>query len=108
MAWQTSDRRERLPGNWGALVRAVKARAKRTSKLGIEQCEWRLPSGKRCPRVGKEVDHRIPNDDHGMDNLRLLCPHHHGKKSSSEGRQAREAFKQSKYRPREDHPGTIR
>lgn len=108
MAWDASDRKSRLPSNWGALVRAVKKRAKERSKLGIEQCEKRLPSGNRCPRLGTDVDHIIPNDDHGMNNLRLLCAHHHGIKSSAEGRQARAAIKQSKYRPREGHPGDVR
>lgn len=108
MSWDSSDRRQRLPENWGALCRAVKARAKATSPLGIEQCEFRLPSRKRCPRRGTDVDHRIPNDDHSLKNLRLLCSHHHGQKSSKEGAEARRAFKQSKYRPREEHPGTLR
>lgn len=108
MTWESSDRRQRLPENWGALIRAVKKRARETSPAGFEQCEWRLPSRKRCPRTGSEVDHVIPNDDHSLRNLRLLCTHHHGKKSSREGFQAREAFKQSKYRTREEHPGTVR
>lgn len=108
MTWDTSDRRQRLPENWGALVRAVKRRARETSPAGNEQCEWHLPSRKRCPRKGTDVDHIQPNDNHSLSNLRLLCPHHHGKKSSQEGFQARRAFKQSKYRPREDHPGTVR
>jgi len=101
MAWETSDRRSRLPDNWGELVRAVKRDAK-------GRCEKKLRSGARCPRPGTDVDHIIPNDDHSLKNLRLLCPTHHGQKSSSEGAQARRAFKQSKYRPREEHPGTLR
>jgi 5-methylcytosine-specific restriction protein A len=108
MPWDSSDRRSRLPDNWGELKRIVKARAKRTSKLGIEQCEWRLPSRKRCPRLGTDVDHITPGDDHSLTNLRLLCPTHHGKKSSREGLEARNAWKRSKYRPREEHPGTLR
>jgi 5-methylcytosine-specific restriction protein A len=108
VAWETSDRRQRLPENWGALIRAVKKRARATSPTDIEQCEKRLPSRRRCPRVGTDVDHVIPNDDHSLRNLRLLCAHHHGQKSSQEGRQARSAIKQSRYRPSEDHPGAIR
>lgn len=108
MGWETSDRRERLPGNWEALKRAVKKRAYATSRLGIEQCEKRLPSGARCPRAGTDVDHIIPGDDHALKNLRLLCAHHHGKKSAQEGFDARMAVKKSKYRPSEDHPGTVR
>lgn len=108
MSWDSSDRRSRLPADWYKLVAQVKARAKRTSKLGIEQCEKRLPSHKRCPRLGTDVDHIIPNDDHSLTNLRLLCTAHHGQKSAREGSQAREAFKRSKYRPREGHPGDVR
>lgn len=108
MAWETSDRRSRLPDNWHRLVAAVKKRARATSKLGIEQCEGRLPSGKRCPRRGRDVDHIIPNDDHSLKNLRLLCPTHHERKTVREAAEGRQAFKQSKYRPSEDHPGTIR
>lgn len=108
MTWDTSDRRSRLPANWPKLVSSVKKRARATSKLGIEQCEKRLPSGNRCPRLGTDVDHVIPNDDHGIKNLRLLCEHHHGIKSSAEGRTARAELKQSKYRPREGHPGDVR
>ena len=101
MTWETSDRRSRLPADWPAIVGRVKLKAQ-------GRCQARLPSGKRCPRVGVDVDHVIPNDDHSLRNLRLLCEHHHDKKSSREGFEARQAFKQSKYRPREDHPGTIR
>lgn len=108
VAWETSDRRSRLPENWHAIVAAVKRRARRTSKLGIEQCEKRLPSGKRCPRRGTDVDHVIPNDDHSERNLQLLCRTHHERKTVQEAAQGRAAFKRSKYRPREEHPGTLR
>lgn len=101
MSWDSSDRRDRLPADWAKLVRAVKHRDQ-------GRCRQRLPSGARCPRPGTEVDHIIPNDDHSLKNLRLLCSTHHGKKSSREGFQAREAVKQSKYRPREGHPGDVR
>jgi 5-methylcytosine-specific restriction endonuclease McrA len=108
MGWETSDRRQRLPSNWGALVRSVKRRARSTSKLGIDQCEKRLPSGARCPRPGRDVDHIIPNDDHSESNLRLLCPTHHERKTVQEAAQGRLAYKRSKYRPSEQHPGTLR
>lgn len=108
MGWETSDRRSRLPADWLRIVHRVKRRALRTSKLGIEQCEKRLPSGARCPRKGTDVDHRIPNDDHSETNLQLLCPTHHERKTVQEAAQGRAAFKRSKYRPSEDHPGTLR
>lgn len=108
MSWETSNRRERLPSNWPALVSAVKKRAKATSKLGIEQCQARLPSGARCPRKGTDVDHIVPGDDHAMNNLRLLCETHHDRKTLKEAYDGRMAYKRSKYRPSEEHPGTIR
>jgi 5-methylcytosine-specific restriction protein A len=108
MAWETSDRLQRLPDNWGALKRVIKARARRTSKLGIAQCEQRLPSGKRCPRLGTDCDHKIAGDDHSESNLQWLCPTHHERKTVKEAAEGRRAFKRSKYRPSEDHPGTIR
>jgi 5-methylcytosine-specific restriction protein A len=98
--WQESDRRSRLPANWPALVAKVKKRAK-------GQCEWRLPSRKRCPREGSECDHRVAGDDHRLSNLQWLCDFHHGKKSSLEGRQAKAALRNSRYRDREEHPGTV-
>jgi 5-methylcytosine-specific restriction endonuclease McrA len=101
MTWDGSDRRSRLPENWPALVAQVKAKA-------LGRCQARLPSGVRCPRKGTDVDHIIPGDDHSLKNLRLLCPYHHDKKSSKEGREAQNAIKRSKYRPREDHPGQLR
>jgi hypothetical protein len=87
MPWETSRRRERLPSNWPQLVKAVRARSG-------GRCEFLLPSGRRCPRrADGGVDHKIPNDDHSMSNLRDSCKHHHGKKSSAEGLAAREANK---------------
>lgn len=108
MAWETSDRRSRLPSNWPALIAKTRRRARRTSKLGIDQCEARLPSGKRCPRVGTDCDHKIAGDDHSESNLQWLCPAHHERKTTREAAAGRAAFKRSKYRPSEDHPGTIR
>jgi 5-methylcytosine-specific restriction protein A len=107
VTWDTSDRRERLPDNWPALRGATKKRARATSKLGYAQCEARLPSGKRCPREGTDCDHVIPGDDHRLANLRWLCGFHHDKKSAAEGRAAQAAKKASRYRPREEHPGTL-
>ena len=96
MAWESSDRRLRLPPDWPERVKQVWARDK-------GQCTWRLPSGKRCPRKGADVDHRKNNDDHSLSNLQLLCRHHHDKKTQREawaGRQGRRGRK----RPEERHP----
>lgn len=100
--WQGSDRRSRLPSNWASeIVLAVKRRAG-------GQCEWLLPrSGKRCPRPGKDVDHKVAGDDHSMRNLRLLCEHHHDKKTAQEGVWGRYGKKKIAGRPAERHPGAV-
>lgn len=99
MAWENSDRRLRLPPDWPERVAKVKVR-------DGNRCTWRLPSGKRCPRRGTDVDHREPGDDHSLSNLQLLCPHHHGKKTAREGWAAKQKKKAPK-RPPERHPGQI-
>lgn len=102
MTWET-DRKARLPDNWKALVGQVKQRAK-------GRCEWRLPSGKRCPRPGTDCDHRRPGDDHRLENLQWLCTHHHAKKSAMEGvygRRAKRAPRREKRRIERD-PGRLR
>jgi 5-methylcytosine-specific restriction enzyme A len=102
MAWEGSDRRDRLPSNWSDLVRQVKARAG-------GRCEWRLPkTGARCPRPGTDCDHKVPGDDHRLQNLQWLCAHHHGQKSSREGLAARRSYSKAKPRKQERHPGERR
>jgi 5-methylcytosine-specific restriction protein A len=98
--WADSDRRSRLPENWGQLVKAVKIR-------DGNQCRKKLPSGKRCPRPGTEVDHIVPNDDHGLKNLRLLCAHHHARKTAFEAWQGKRRKKPPGRAP-EPHPGLRR
>lgn len=101
--WQGSDRKERLPPDW----------AKRSTRVK-ERDGWRctqiLPSGKRCPRgraTGHrlEVDHKVPGDDHRLENLRSLCQHHHGKKTAQEG--ARGHWLPPASKRTEQHPGEI-
>lgn len=99
--WGDSDRKERLPSNWDALVRFVKERAG-------GRCEWRLPSHKRCPRPGTDCDHKVAGDDHRVENLQWLCPTHHGKKTAFEAHRAKAKKKASRLRPTEDHPGRVR
>lgn len=101
MAWDGSDRRDRLPDNWPAL------RAQRL-RLDGYRCTWKLPSGVRCPRPATDVDHRVAGDDHRIGNLRSLCAHHHGQKSSQEGRQAQRQRANRGKRPPEEHPGALR
>lgn len=93
--WQGSDRRERLPDDWDELCRIIHARS------GY-RCEFTLPSGIRCPRKADGgVDHIKRGDDHRIGNLRDSCKHHHGRKSSEEGNQAREDISALKLRPAE-------
>ena len=100
MAWETSDRRAQLPPDWHRRVAQVKER-------DGGRCTWRLPSGKRCPRAGTDVDHRKPGDDHSLRNLQLLCSHHHDKKTQREAWAGRKK-KAPKARKRADrHPGLL-
>lgn len=101
MAWEGSDRRSRLPANWAALVGQVKKRDQ-------NRCTWILPSRKRCPRPGTDVDHRRPGDDHSLRNLQLLCAHHHEVKTAMDNRRAKGAIRASKRRAPEEHPGRVR
>lgn len=93
--WENSDRRSRLPSNWGTLVKEVHRR-------DGGRCTWRLPSGKRCPRKGTDVDHRRNNDDHSLSNLQLLCVDHHKQKTAMEARAGRRPRRLK--RPPEAHP----
>lgn len=95
--WQGSNRRQRLPSDWRARCKLVHARSG-------WRCEVELPSGARCPRdADGGVDHIIPNDDHRLSNLRDTCQHHHGKKSSREGAEAKRA-QNAPVNPPERHP----
>lgn len=96
MAWAGSDRASRLPSDWKQRVNRVWER-----DLGV--CTWRLPSGRRCPRKGADVDHIRNDDNHELSNLRLLCRHHHDKKTQWESWQGK-ARKKSKMRDEERHP----
>lgn len=101
MPWETSDRRERLPADWPAIVARIK-------KRDGNRCRWILEKTKRrCPRDGTQVDHRIPGDNHADSNLQLLCDFHHGKKSAKEGHEARWGRKKVPLRT-ERQPGAIR
>jgi 5-methylcytosine-specific restriction protein A len=99
--WEGSDRRETLPPNWAGLVKAVWIRDK-------GQCRWRLTSGARCPRGGRDVDHIGDREDHGLKNLRLLCGHHHEAHTARQAREAKAKKKGLRRRPPEEHPGRLR
>lgn len=101
MAWEGSDRRDRLPADW------PKLRSKALERDG-KRCRWILPSRKRCPRPATDVDHVRPGDDHSLSNLMSLCHDHHERKTSFDNRRAKGKIKASKRRPPEDHPGRVR
>lgn len=77
MAWGTSDRKERLPGNWLALREEV-------FRTKGRRC-YIVEDGYRCTAEATEVDHRTAGDDHSIENLEPICSPHHRRKSSSEG-----------------------
>jgi len=98
MAWETSDRSDRLPPDWKNLVKKVWARDR-------GRCTWKLRSGARCPRKGADVDHRKNNDDHSLSNLQLLCRHHHDKKTQREAWMGKQKRSKVRARREERHPG---
>lgn len=102
MAWPArSRRRAELPADWDWRVRQVKKRAR-------GRCEWKLPSGARCPARGTDADHRGDRFDHSLGNLVWSCEYHHDKKTSAQGRQALAARARLARRPTEQHPGQLR
>lgn len=97
--WEGSDRKSRLPGDW------AKRRAKQLAKDG-HRCTWRLPSGARCPRPATDVDHiDEKTDDH--DRLQSLCATHHATKTALAAARFKREHRQKRFRPAEDHPGTL-
>lgn len=94
MAWESSDRSARLPADW-------KDRVKKVWERDGGQCTWRLKSGKRCPRGGRDVDHIKNDDNHDLSNLRLLCGTHHDRKTQREAWAGR---RKTKKRQEERHP----
>lgn len=103
MAWSsnpTSDRKARLPSNWGSLREEVLQRCGR-------RCEVLKKDGSRCRDRATEVDHVIPGDDHRLSNLRGICAWHHARKSAAEGVAARAAARATLTRAPERHPGLL-
>ena len=108
MSWETSDRRSRLPANWGAIRRRILRR-------DGERCTWiDWIDGKRvrCPARATDVDHIRRGDDHGDANLRSLCEAHHDRKTAREAaagmtaaaRRKRAEIRKRLRRPVEEHP----
>ena len=80
MAWETSNRKSRLPANWLQLRAEVFATKGR-------QCH-NVIDGVRCTREGLDIDHIVPSGPDTLENLQPLCRRCHQSKSSSEGWQA--------------------
>jgi 5-methylcytosine-specific restriction protein A len=97
--WSDSNRRSELPANWHALREACR-------RAAGGRCQWRLKSGKRCPRPGTDADHYGDKDDHTK--LRWLCSAHHKLHTAAQARRAKAARKAKTRRPPERHPGDIR
>lgn len=102
MAWEGSDRRDRLPADWPA---------RRAAQLELDghRCRWRLRSGVRCPRRATEVDHieeKADRHEVGKD-LQSLCAHHHGLKTTAAAARFRRQKAQKRYRKPEEHPGAL-
>lgn len=100
--WQNSTRRVRLPRDWAERRQLIIDRDR-----GL--CQEAEPDGaavsrrtgaRICGASGTEVDHVRPGDDHSLENLRLLCATHHGRKSAAEGGNAYIPL----HRPADIHP----
>ncbi len=97
MAWDGSDRRQRLPRDWTRIRRRIIRR-----DGGV--CAARYSDGLRCELPGTDVDHIVPGDDHRDSNLQLLCPWHHKHKSANEGGRAAARTRVQTRRPTATHP----
>lgn len=94
MAWSSSDRRQRLPTNWPALVAQVRRRAK-------GKCEAKHHAV-GCTRVGRDVDHIKQGDDHSLANLQLLSGPCHDVKTRLDN-----GYTTAVKAPTERHPGRL-
>lgn len=95
MAWSSSNRKARLPDDW-------EVRRRRVIAAAGEVCEY---AG--CTRTATDVDHVVPNDDHGFANLQALCGHHHALKSAQEGHARTKELRALTKREPETHPGLV-
>lgn len=101
VGWETSNRRQELPDNWGELVKAVHARSG-------GRCEVVRSSGRVCGRPADGgVDHYLDPFDHRLEALKDTCHWHHSKKTAAEGNAAKALLKAMRKRPAEGHPGRM-
>ena len=97
MAWETSDRRSRLPADWPQRRVTVLRRDGYRCQMGYPGCSIKAT----------DVDHIVPGDDHSLPNLRAACSNCHAKKSSREGNTAQARIRALRRRPPEPHPGDV-
>jgi 5-methylcytosine-specific restriction protein A len=98
--WDTSTRRKD-PAHWKALRALVAERDQ-------HRCQEFMRDNTPCPDRGTECDHIINLASGGtdsLDNLRMLCKWHHGKKSSAEGHAGQKYVTEK--RPKVKHPGLM-
>lgn len=100
MAWEGSNRAQRLPSDW------PRRRAAALTRDGYRCTRVRFDDT-RCPEPATDVDHIEPGDDHRLSNLASLCRWHHQRKSASEGGRAAWLIRPPKKRPSERHPGLL-
>lgn len=103
MAWETSDRRSRLPADWPRIRQRILRR-------DGHRCTHLDEDGLRCPDRATDVDHVRAGDDNADSNLTSLCSAHHRVKSSREGGAAMAAKRRQidkKFRRQETHPGLL-
>lgn len=99
MAWDTSDRKERLPSDWST-------RRIRVLRRDGYRCQARDSMNNQCGAPANQVDHIQHGDDHSYENLQALCRWHHAHKSSEEGHAAMKPRPTQRRAP-EPHPGEI-
>lgn len=95
MAWEGSDRLERLPADWPV-------RRKRVLKRDRYRCQYH-----GCRDKATHVDHIEPSGSDDEWNLQSLCAFHHNEKSSSEGNAAQARLRKLLKREPEQLPGEI-
>ena len=99
MAWEGSDRRDRLPADWST-------RRVRVLRRDGYRCQAKDSIGVKCEAPANQCDHIVAGDNHDEDNLQALCRWHHDRKSSAEGAAARRPRPTQRRAP-EAHPGMV-
>ena len=97
--WNSSDRRSRLPDDWGWRRQQVRMRAH-----GRCQAEHHVPE---CDGIGTDCDHIIAGDNHSLDNLQWLSHPCHKAKMERENAERNTRRAHTRKHPRERFPGLL-